>query len=137
MVWLFGEITKDKFYMDFVRLDDRKFEEFELNVEDFQSKEDLLERLMNLNLNLQNIYKIILVGKRNFEINPRELLKILSSDNILKIKDETKLNYDLEEIAMKNNLRGIFIREVINKYKAGQCSEEEFQKAIEIGLEAM
>ena len=132
-----GEITKDKFYMDFVRLDDRKFEEFELDVSEFASKEDLLEKIMNLNLNKSNIYKIILVGKRNFEINPRELLKILSSDNILKIKDETKLNYDLEEISMQNNLRGIFIREVIEKYKSGECTEEEFQKAIEIGLEAM
>lgn len=132
-----GEITKDKFYMDFVRLDDRKFEEFELDVSEFASKEDLLEKIMNLNLNKSNIYKIILVGKRNFEINPRELLKILSSDNILKIKDETKLNYDLEEISTQNNLRGIFIREVIEKYKSGECTEEEFQKAIEIGLEAM
>ena len=132
-----GEITKDKFYMDFVRLDDRKFEEFELDVSEFASKEDLLEKIMNLNLNKSNIYKIILVGKRNFEINPRELLKILSSDNILKIKDETKLNYDLEELSMQNNLRGIFIREVIEKYKSGECTEEEFQKAIEIGLEAM
>lgn len=132
-----GEITKDNFYMDFVRLDDRKFEEFELDVEEFASKEDLLERLMNLNLNPLNMYKIILVGKRNFEINPRELLRILSSDNILKIKDETKLNYNLEELAMQNNLRGIFIKEVINKYKLGECTEEEFQKAIEIGLEAM
>ena len=92
---------------------------------------------MNVNVNKSNIYKIILVGKRNFEINPRELLKILSSDNILKIKDETKLNYDLEELSMQNNLRGIFIREVIEKYKSGECTEEEFQKAIEIGLEAM
>ena len=132
-----GEITKDKFYMDFVRLDDRKFEKFELDVSEFASKEDLLEKIMNLNLNKSNIYKIILVGKRNFEINPRELLKILSSDNILKIKDETKLNYDLEELSMQNNLRGIFIREVIEKYKSGECTEEEFQKAIEIGLEAM
>lgn len=132
-----GEITKDKFYMDFVGLDNRKFEEFELNVEEFASKEDLLERLMNLNLNTSNMYKIILVGKRNFEINARELLKILSSDNILKIKDETNLNYDLEELAMQNNLRGIFVREVINKYKAGMCTEEEFKKAIEIGLETM
>lgn len=132
-----GELTKDKFYMNFVRLDDRKFEEFELDVGEFSSKEDLLEKLMSLELDKSNIYKIVLVGKRNFEINPRELLKILSSDNILKIKDNTKLNYDLEELASQNNLRGIFIREVINKYNSGECTEAEFQKAIEIGLEAM
>jgi DNA repair exonuclease SbcCD nuclease subunit len=132
-----GEITKDKFYMDFVKLDDRKFEELELDVEEFASKEDLIEKISSLNLNEMNMYKIILVGKRNFEINPRELLKIVYKDNILKIKDNTKLNYDIEELAKQNNLRGIFVKEVLLKYKEGLCTEEEFQKAIEIGLDAM
>jgi DNA repair exonuclease SbcCD nuclease subunit len=132
-----GEITKDKFYMDFVKLDDRKFEELELDVEEFASKEDLIEKISSLNLNEMNMYKIILVGKRNFEINPREILKIVSTDNILKIKDNTKLNYDIEELSKQNNLKGIFVKEVLQKYKEGLCTEEEFQKAIEIGLDAM
>ncbi len=83
------------------------------------------------------MYKLILIGKRNFEINKRELVRILSSTNILKIKDETKLNYNLEELSKQNNLKGIFIREVLNMYNQGLCTEEEYQKAIEIGLEAM
>ena len=65
------------------------------------------------------MYKIILIGKRNFEINPREILKILSSENILKIKNLTILNYDIEELAMQNNLKGIFIREVKDMYNKG------------------
>lgn len=132
-----GELTKNKLCMDFVKLDDRMFKEYELDIEKFSSKEDLLEELIHLNLDDSNLYKIILVGKRNFEINPRELLKILSSNKILKIKDETKLSYDLEELATQNNLRGIFIRELMNKYNSGECTNEEFQKAIEIGLDAM
>lgn len=132
-----GELTKENFYMEFVRLDDRKFEEFELDIEEFSSKEDLIDRILNLNLNPMYMYKIIFVGRRNFEINCREILKIISVDNILKIKDNTKLNYDIEELSKQNNLKGIFVKEVLNKYKNGLCTEEEFQKAIEIGLEAM
>ena len=83
------------------------------------------------------MYKLILTGKRNFEINVRELLKVISRENILKIKDMTKTNYDLEEIAKENNLRGIFIREVLKKLETGEYSEKEIEKAIEIGLETM
>ena len=132
-----GNISKENLQIDFVRLDDRKFEEIELRVDNLYSKEDLIERILSLDLNPINMYKIILIGKRNFEINPREILKILSSENILKIKNLTILNYDIEELAMQNNLKGIFIREVKDMYNKGLCTEEEYQKAIEIGLEAM
>ena len=132
-----GELTKEKFEYAFIRLDDRKFEEVELDVEGFLSKEDLVEAILELNLYEMNMYKIILVGKRNFEINTRELLKVISKENILKIKDCTRINYNIEELAKQNNLRGIFVREVLEKYESGLCTKEEFQKAIEIGLEVM
>ena len=132
-----GELTKEKFNIDFVELDDRKFEEIELDVSEIQSKEDLIEEILSLNLNEMNMYKVILVGKRNFEINTRKILKVISNDNILKIKDCTKLKFNMEELANQNNLKGIFIREVLKMYEDGLCTEQEFQKAIEIGLEAM
>lgn len=132
-----GDISKDSFNIKFVRLDDRKFEEIELIVDDLYSKEDLIERILTLELDPMNMYKIILIGKRNFEINPRDILRILSSDNILKIKNSSTLNYNIEELASQSNLKGIFIKEVMNMYEKGLCTEEEYQKAIEIGLEAM
>lgn len=132
-----GEISKDNFNINFVRLDDRKFEEIELRVDELYSKEDLIEKIISLELEEKNIYKIILLGKRNFEINSREILKILVTDNILKIKDFTIPNYNIEELANQNNLKGIFVKEVINMYKKGLCTEAEYQKAIEIGIEAM
>lgn len=132
-----GDISKDSFNISFVRLDDRKFEEIELRIDDLYSKEDLIEKILSLELNPMNMYKIILIGKRNFEVNPRDILKILSSDNILKIKNLSTLNYNIEELAMQNNLKGIFIKEVMSMYEKGLCTEEEYQKAIEIGLEVM
>ena len=83
------------------------------------------------------MYKIILVGNRNFEINTREILRALEKTNILKVKDKTKVNYDLEELSKQNNLKGIFVKEVLDMYNKGLCTEEEYQKAIEIGLDAM
>lgn len=132
-----GEIIKENLDVKFVRLDERKFEELALNIDEFNSKEDLIEGILNLKLENKNIYKIILVGKRNFEINTRELVRVVARENVLKIKDDTKVNIDIEELSKQNNLKGIFIREVLDMYEKGLCTEEEYQKAIEIGLEAM
>jgi len=77
------------------------------------------------------------MGNRQFEINTREILKLIEKQNILKIKDNTQIGYDIEKIAQENNLRGIFVREVIKQYQNGKYSEEQIKKAIEIGLNAM
>lgn len=132
-----GEITKEKLNIEFIKLDDRIFVEKELRVDNLLSKEDLIEKILSLKLDDMTMYKITLVGKRNFEINPRKILKAISSDNILKLKDCTKLNYDIEDLAKQNNIKGIFVREALKLYNDKLCTEEEFQKAIEIGLESM
>lgn len=132
-----GEVTKDKFNMAFIELDERNFEELRISVDELWSKEELIEKILSYTYNEMTMYKIILVGNRNFEINTRDILRAVSQTNILKVKDETKLNYNLEELSKQNNLKGIFIKEVLNMYNQGLCSSEEFQKAIEIGLGAM
>ena len=132
-----GELEDGKLKTEFIKIDDREFKEIEVNVNNFYSKEDLAEAILNLDLEEQNIYKVILTGNRNFEINTREILRVVSRENVLKIKDSTKINYDVEQISKQKNLRGIFIKEVLNMYKNGLCTEEEYQKAIEIGLDVM
>lgn len=132
-----GEITKGKVLTEFIKLDEREFVEYELDVEPFLSKEDLIENILKLDLEENNFYKIVLTGKRNFEIDVREILKLVNLKNVFKIKDKTKSNYDLEEISKENNLRGIFVKEVLKKLRTGEYSEEEIAKAIELGLDAM
>ena len=110
-----GELTKTKFSKDFIVLDDRKYVELEIMVDELNSKEELIEKILNLNLNSDYLYKLVLIGCRNFEIDTRDLVKVLEADNILKIKNETKIAYDIELIASQNNLRGIFVNEIIFK----------------------
>lgn len=106
-------------------------------MDNLASQEDLVEIIANLKLNKQNMYEIILVGNRQFDINSREILKLIERENILKIKDCTQIGYDIEKVAKENNLRGIFVREVIQKYEEGMYTEEQIKKAIELGLEVM
>ena len=133
-----GQIDENKnVNLEFVKLDEREFIEQELNVQEFFSKEDLIIHLQNMYFEGNNLYKIILSGKRNFEIDTFELLKLIDNENILKIKDNTKLNYDLEKISLENNIKGYFVREALKKLELGEATKEEIEKAIEIGLESM
>ncbi len=132
-----GEITKRGLQTQFVKLDERIFEKKDVWVNNLLSQEDLVEEICQLNLEKNHMYEIVLVGNRQFDINAREILKLICQENILKVKDKTQTNYDIEEIAKENNLRGIFVREVIKKYQNSNYSEEQIKKAIEIGLEVM
>lgn len=133
-----GEIDANgEVKLEFVTLDDRAFVEKQINVEEFHSEEDLILNIQALELEKNNFYKIILTGKRNFEIDSRKILKLVGCDNILKVKDFTKLNYHLEVLARENNLKGYFVREALRRLEAGEATEEEIERGIEIGLDAM
>lgn len=132
-----GEINQNGLHTEFVKLDERMFEKYDLSVDDLPSQEDLVERIENLELVNQNMYEVVLVGNRQFDINAREIFKLIGTKNILKVKDCTQIGYDIEKIAKENNLRGIFVREVIKKYQDSNYTEEQIKKAIEIGLEVM
>lgn len=132
-----GEIDENGLRTEFVKLDERMFEKYNFLVDYITSSEELVEKISGLELDEKNLYEVILQGNRQFDIRPREILKLIEHPNILKIKDETQLGVDIEKIATENNLRGIFIKEIIQKYKEGKYSDEQIKKAIEIGLEVM
>ena len=117
-----GEINeKRELSYKFIKLDDTEFTKLEHNVEKYESKEDLIEGLNELSLNEKNLYEVILVG----------------SKNILKIKDNTSLKYNLDEIQNEKTLRGLFVKELLKKKEENIYSEEEIDKAIEIGLNSL
>ena len=106
-------------------------------MENFNSKEDLIEYINELNFEDNKLYKINLIGNRNFDINTRDILKLISVYNVLKVKDFTKLKYDLESIKNENTLRGLFVKEALEKMENEDYSKEQIEKAIEIGLNCM
>lgn len=85
-----GEIKGKNLTTNFIKLDDRLFTKYEQNVDNLSSKEDLIEKINDLKLDNMNLYEIVLIGNRQFEINPREILNLIQQENILKIKDNTR-----------------------------------------------
>lgn len=135
-----GEIEKEKINLDFIPLDETEFKLYDLDVTDIISKEELIEKINELNFDENNLIEIILIGKRNFEIDKYELYKLISNDKVIKIKNKTKINYNLEKIANDTTLKGLFAKEMLKKLNDGNISENEkevIEKAVEIGMEAL
>lgn len=133
---LVGNIDNTKkLELTFIPMDPKEFKEEEIVVNDILSKEELIETIHQKDWNENYYYKIILTGKRNFEIEPLQIIKYITQQNIIKIKDNTTLKQDLEKLANENSLRGIFVKNLLAKQT--EENKEKIQKAIEIGLEAM
>lgn len=132
-----GNIEKEKIEVEFVKLDEKEFKEIEMDITNINEPEELLEKIEELQLNEKELYKIIVKGNRNFEINPYKLYKQIETRNIIKLKDKTKIGYDLNKIANDTTLKGIFAKEMLNKLEEGSEEKELLEKAIEIGMEAL
>lgn len=134
-----GNIEKNKINLEFIKINQTEFKEIEINCTEIISLEELIEKINNLNLEKNKLYKIILIGKRNFEINIYNLFKLNLNEKIIKIKDKTKPNYDLEKLANETTLRGLFTKEMIKRLEnvTDFDEKERIEKAIEIGLEVL
>lgn len=132
-----GDIEKGNLQVEFKKLDDREFVEIEKDITDIASKEELIQEINEQELDEKSMYKITLIGQRNFEININEIQKSILQENIIKIKDKTKLFYNLEEISKEESLKGIFVRIMLEKLNSGNFETDEIEKAIEIGLDVL
>ena len=135
-----GDLEKDNIKLDFIPLAEIEFKLEEIDISDIISKEELIEKIDELNFDEKELIEIILVGKINFEINVYELYKLISNQKIIKIKNKTKINYNLEQLSNETTLKGLFAKKMLDKLKNEVITEEDkikIEKAIEIGMEAL
>lgn len=128
------ELSKNKMEINFVRLDEREYIEKELDISEIYSEEELIEKIENIKTEENKLYKIILIGNKNIEININKILKIINQKNILKIKDKTKVAFDIEKIEKENNIKSYYLQEIKKIKEEQEYTEEEIKQAIEIGL---
>lgn len=135
-----GDLDKDKINLEFVPLDETEFKLQEIDVTEINFKEELIEKINELEFKENNLIEIILTGKRNFEIDRYDLYKLISNDKIIKIKNKTKINYDLNRLPNENTLKGLFAKKMLEKLNEENLADEDkeiIEKAIEIGFEAL
>lgn len=131
-----GNIEDGKITTEFIKLDNKEFKEVEIDVSNLETIEELLEKISTIELQENNLYKIILMGNRNFEIDTYKIYKLVNIKNIIKIKDKTKIGYDLKKIANDVTLKGIFAKEMLTRLENTE-DKQVLEKAIEIGIEAL
>ena len=134
-----GEIKNKKIDLDFIPIDDKEFVVEDLDITNIISKEELIEKINNIELENNKLYEINMVGRRNFEINKYEINKFILKTNIIKLKDSTKANVDIEKLVNENTLRGLFVKELIEKINSEENKENKkiLEDALEIGLEIL
>lgn len=135
-----GEISKEQDgeahrKIKFMPLDTKEFVRTECAVDNFKAIEDLADHINNIELDENKMYEILLTGGRFFEIDKYILAKLIKPDNIIKIKDLTKIGINIDEIAEETSLRGIFVKKMLEKRET--LDKETFEKAIEYGLESL
>ena len=104
---------------------------------DKMEQKELIEKINNLELIENNYYEIIFVGRRNFEINKYEINKFIIKNNVIKLKDNTKINIDINKLINENTLKGLFVKELSERIN-NETNEENkkiLEEALEIGLE--
>ena len=132
-----GEINSSENKLEFIKLDETEFVEIELNCTEINSVEELVEKINEINIAENKLYKIILIGKRNFEINIYNLYKYYLNERIIKIKNKPKPNFNLEEISNENTLKGLFAKEKLEEIKNKNYDEEILEQALEFGMEIL
>lgn len=133
---ILGEIDEStkNLNLEFIPIDEKEFVEKEIDISEVLSQEELIEKINNEEYNENIYFKVILTGNKKTEINPNEILKNITHRNIIKIKDKTKLEVDLSYISKQNNLKGFFVKDLLEKIEEDSENKEKIYKAIEIGL---
>ena len=132
-----GNIEKEKLELEFIPVDNKEFVVKEIDVTSILDLDELATEINNIEFNENIYYKISLIGKRNFEIDLYKLNKLIVNSNVIKINDYTKMNYDLEKLSNENTLKGLFVKEILEKMNENPDDEEILENALEIGFEIL
>lgn len=130
-----NEETKE-INIEFIKIDEKEFIEINVDVTDIFSKEELIEKINEMHFPENKYIKIVLVGNRKVKIDKYDILKYILDINVIKIKDMTKLEIDLQALSMQNSLKGIFVKTLLEKIEREPENKEKIEKAIEIGISA-
>lgn len=132
-----GNIEKNSLELQFIPLDNKEFVIREIDVTEMLDLDELATTINNMMYAENTYYKISIIGRRNFDIDLYKLNKLIICNNIIKIKDYTKMNYDLERISKENTLKGLFVKEILNQMNNNPEDQEVLENALEIGFEIL
>jgi len=58
-------------------------------------------------------------------------------ENVIKVKDDTRLDQDINKLIGEKSLKSFFVKDILEKYETNEIDEETMKKVIEVGLEVL
>lgn len=133
-----GEFIDKKLSVQYIPIDESEFVVLDVSVSDLSSMDDLVQKLLSMNFSDKNFYEVNLVGNRTFEIDMYNLKKMVNSERIIKFKNSTKIGYDIEKLANESTLRGLYVKELMERIETADEKEKKvLEEALEVGLEIL
>ena len=86
-----------------------------------------------------NLYKIVLTGEipETLDIDKNEIAERLKSVTYFaKVYDETSIKFDLQKIKNEVTLRGIFVKNMLEKIASDKENKTIYERALKLGLKA-
>lgn len=134
----FGEVSEEGVKLDFVPFARHRYEILTVDVTD-DSAQKSLSRALPLQTE-NDSYRIILTGETDQTPDIAALTEAFAPRFYsLELRDKTTLRRDLWERMGDDSLRGLFLREMREKYDAAATEEErtKVERAVRFGLDAM
>ena len=121
----------------FIAIDNKEFVRQEYDISSIYSEEEVIEKINNMSREEDKYYEYLLCGDKNIEIETNRILKHIEDKIVIKIKDISKIKYDLEKISKEKTLKGMFVKELLSQIKEDNSNRDEILRIIELGLNAM
>ncbi len=125
--FIYGMIDSNNLSKKFIKVDDKEFIIKDFDVTSILSNEELIEKLCTFEAE-DILYEIKLTGERKFKI---EIDLKLIPKNIIKVKDETKVPIQEDEIN-ENSLYGIFVKNLKEKLEQNEITKKEYDDILEL-----
>ncbi len=138
-----GSITKEEISLGFVETSVRKCRVVQIDVSDCQSNDQVVELIHRECPEYEYSYKVILTGVIHDDFN-MSVVMITSAVNqqyfYIKIVSQCKQHLDVEMLSRENSLRGLFIKNCLERMEMiGDIDEDRrafVEEAMQFGLDA-
>lgn len=129
----------------FISTNNKAYHNFEINIGNCCSNQEIIEKVLGKFTHTDNgnlLISVVLngVNYNNFNLDPEFIYQCLKNEFFfVKIQNNTKPGYDIEEIAREMGLRGLFVKKMLERLEKCRDDIEKdiVEKAMYYGLEAL
>lgn len=137
--FLFGEVERGNVNLHFVPFAKRRYQILSVDVTDSENPVEAICRQLPLQTE-DDIYRIVLTGESVESVRADKIQDELSERfYYLEVRDQTRLQQDLWARCDDDTLRGLFLRQMREKFDAAADDEQrkKIEMAVRFGLNAM